>query len=180
MSAANNNTITDFRVQERWLLAGKIRDDAAGTRWGSPPTRLQVETWLRASRSAIIRHGGAINQFTPDGFLASWPWSPESSRQLAQTLDRFCEIRDFVALRFHLALHMGEVSVGIGNSSPEMGLFGREVKFVRAMEGVAIGHRNWLLISAEALAGSYQMPAVRGIGPVGVPGFAGDFELFAD
>lgn len=174
-------TVSDCSVQERWLLVGDIRDAVGlGMRWEAAQYRLQIETWMRASRSAVARHGGEINNFTGDGFLASWPWTCDSSAQVARALERFRVLRNFVPFRFRLALHFGEVMVGAWGASCEEGLLGREVNFVFRMEKVAAEHDLPVLISADAVASSACLPSIRPIGPFCVPGYAGEHEFFTE
>lgn len=176
-----DQTVSDCSVQERWLLVGDIRDAVGlGTRCDAGQYRLQIETWMRASRSAVARHGGHINNFTGDGFLASWPWASDSSTQVVRALERFRAMRDFVPFRFRLALHFGEVMVGGWGSPCEEGLLGREVNFVFRMEKVAAEHDLPLLISSDAIASSFHLPDVRPTGPLTVPGYAGDYEFFTE
>ncbi len=174
-------TVADCSVQERWLLVGDIRDAVGlGMRWDAGQYRLQIETWMRASRSAVARHGGQINNFTGDGFLASWPWACDSSTQVVRALERFRSMRSFVPFRFRLALHFGEVMVGAWGSPCEEGLLGREVNFVFRMEKVAAEHELPLLISSDAVASSFCLPAIRPIGPFKVPGYGGEHEFFTE
>ncbi len=178
-SESPDHTVVDCFVQERWLLVGDIRDAVGlGMRWDDGQYRLQIETWMRASRSAVARHGGQINNFSGDGFLASWPWSSDSSNQVLRALERFQAMRSFVPFRFRLVLHFGEVMVGGWGAPCEEGLLGREVNFAFRMEKVAAEQGLPLLISADAVANSFCLPNIRPAGPFAVPGYAGEHEFF--
>lgn len=143
--------LRDGSVQERWLLVANIQE---GVRWGAKESALpydkHLDQWYRECRGMIENHGGRINKFMGDGFLANWVHNPDVLRNVHLAFKNLCELQKTSDVPFRLALHHGEVTVGSAGSAGGESLLGPQVKHVFRMEKAASVNKYSNLISGTA------------------------------
>jgi adenylate cyclase len=98
---------------------------------------MSVGKWVRESREVIERHGGVINKYLGDGYLAFWRDAPGVAEQVAGALAANQELQAAEGLKFRLVMHVGQVLFGGAASLSEECLMGPEVNFLFRMEKVA-------------------------------------------
>lgn len=131
-----------------------------------------VGHWAADCRNIIEMHGGAINKYLGDGFLAIWPAREGDAERLCRALGLLNQLQLRAAPPFRLALHRGEVCTGGGCSLGEDNLSGLELVMLFRMEKLAGRLKKSFLCSAaaaQALNGRVQL-ASAGHHPV--EGFA--------
>lgn len=176
----DSGTLMDVRMVRSWLL---LADLQGSTRLSQemPAEELARLTgrWFSECRQVIERHGGAVNKFLGDGFLAYWPATLADPDLLTRGLLALKQLQTTSAVAFRIVLHQGSVIVGGGPTMGEENLSGPEVNFTFRIEKLAGGLNCSAMMSAaarEQLAGRL---ATTSLGHHAVQGFPGTPEFFA-
>lgn len=96
-----------------------------------------VGHWAGDCRRIIELHGGTINKYLGDGFLAIWPVRERHVDSVHSALHSLIELQEKSAPPFRLALHRGEVVSGGGRTLGEDNLSGLELVLLFRMEKLA-------------------------------------------
>jgi adenylate cyclase len=147
-------TLVDTREENRWLLVA----DLAGFSHLSktmPATELalHVGQWLNAATALVQAHGGRINKYTGDGFLAFWRDRPGSAGNVAAGLRQFRALQKTSDLAFRIVLHRGKVAVGGAPTLGEESMLSDDLSFAFRLEKLAGALKVAMLLSAQAAAG---------------------------
>jgi adenylate cyclase len=133
-------TIPDLRFEDRWLMLADIE--------GFTPLSQQIEarhlatllgTWVRRGREIVERHGGTMNKYLGDGYLACWPAREDTPAQIAETVRAFQALAAEAEPKFRLIVHRGTISIG-GSAAASFGeksLMGPEMNFTFRVEKIA-------------------------------------------
>jgi adenylate cyclase len=113
---------------------------------------VMVGKWVRDSREVIEKHGGVINKYLGDGYLAFWRDAPGVTVALIAALRANQALQAIKQPKFRLALHLGTVLFGGAASLSEECLMGPEVNFLFRMEKVAGAVRAPIMFSDAARA----------------------------
>jgi class 3 adenylate cyclase len=153
----NEPTMIEIRNVPCWLLVADLANFTPLSQQLSPDQLAEVVGgWLRTCKDAIERHGGAINKYLGDGFMAYWIDAVDAREHVAATLS---DLRTALALgtaEFRAVVHHGLVALGGTASLGEESLMGKEVNFAFRMEklGAALGVAFCVSEAAQALLGS--------------------------
>lgn len=173
-------TRKDLGDEKRWLLAAEI----CGTQ-ERPPTEpredlaIQYGHWFANSKTLIEEHGGSIDAFLGDGFLATWlDDSPEVVRRLATLLTLMKDAQARRSPPFRFAIHHGTVRGGFipgrGESRSEP-----PISYVSRMKQLAARLEVERLASQEAMAPLAPHLEVATLpGQHSLTGFADSFSFF--
>ena len=172
-------TVADTREEQRWLLIADIANFSGLSKTLRPAQlALTVGEWLAAAGELLAIHGGRINTYTGDGFLAFWRENPDAPAAVAAALISFRELRARAGLAFRIVVHRGLVSVGGTPTLGQESLISDDLSFTFRLEKLAGSLDLPFLLSpaaAQALAphlatvpvpGSHELkgfPAVEGI-----------------
>jgi adenylate cyclase len=105
-----------------------------------PTTELAmlVGKWVSVCKEIIETHGGSINKYLGDGFLAYWPFDQRRTDRLLATVDQLIALQNSgTRPHFRVALHLGPVAIGGAASAGEDSLSGLEVTIAFRMEKIA-------------------------------------------
>jgi adenylate cyclase len=170
-------SVREFRSQSVWLLVADIENfSLLSQRLEIDRLATVVGAWMLNCKNLVEDHGGVINKYVGDGFLAHWP-DTEACAPLIGAMTKELLTRSTQEPRFRTVLHRGEVSV---SGSPLAGeeLLGSEVNFTFRMEKLA-GKLGVPLLLSEAA--SAKLPAqfpTRLIGYHQLQGFENHFNFF--
>jgi adenylate cyclase len=131
-------TIQEIKTLNCWLLVADIEASTQFTkRLPADEVPRVTGRWLADCKQIIDEHGGTINKFLGDGFLAYWLEREPTATAVAKTLGVLREQQDKDHPRFRVVLHYGKVFVGGAATLGEESLLGNEVNFVFRMEKLA-------------------------------------------
>ncbi len=120
-----------------------------------------VGRWAGDCRQIVEMHGGAINKYLGDGFLAIWPAREGDVEKICGALKLLDQLQSKAAPPFRLALHHGEVFSGGGCSLGEDNLSGLELVLLFRMEKLGGRLRKRFLCSQSAAAAlSGELPLI--------------------
>ncbi len=177
---SGSGTLMDVRMVRSWLL---LADLQGSTRLSQemPAEELARLTgrWFSECRQLIERHGGAVNKFLGDGFLAYWPATRTDLDLLIQGLLALKQLQASSAVAFRIVLHQGSVILGGGPTMGEENLSGPEVNFTFRIEKLAGGLDCSAMMSAAARTQLEGRLSTTSLGQHPVSGFPGTPEFFA-
>lgn len=177
---SGSGTLMDVRMVRSWLL---LADLQGSTRLSQemPAEELARLTgrWFSECRQVIERHGGAVNKFLGDGFLAYWPATRTDLDLLIQGLLALKQLQASSAVAFRIVLHQGSVILGGGPTMGEENLSGPEVNFTFRIEKLAGGLNCAAMMSAAARTHLDGRLVTTSLGQHPVSGFPGTPEFFA-
>lgn len=116
-------------------------------RWAS-----LVGSWTGECRRIVEMHGGVINKYLGDGFLAIWPRDGQPTKPVKAALDALLDLQNGSELPFRIAVHFGDIVMGGGRSLGEDSLSGLELVLLFRMEKIA-GTLNRSFLCSEPAAG---------------------------
>ncbi len=131
-------TVIEVKKIDCWMLLAdivnstKLAGECDPSEWAS-----LVGKWSGNCRQIVELHGGAINKYLGDGFLAIWPASEQRTEHVSGVLKALFELQGSSKLPFRLALHKGQVSSGGGPTLGEDSLSGLELIMLFRMEKLA-------------------------------------------
>lgn len=170
-SKAASMTLIDVKSFDCWML---IADIVGSTRLAGEHTpeawAKLVGSWAAECRQIVELHGGSINKYLGDGFLAIWPSNLQPEHHVAAALLAFARLQETCALPFRVVTHVGGLSSG-GARTGEDSLTGIELIMLFRMEKLAgsLGHRFMCSDAVrKRLAGHIRFAPV---GSYEVPGF---------
>lgn len=136
---ASAQTIIDVRTLPCWLLVADIKGSTAlAARLPTTEMAILVGKWMAECKEIVEEHGGSINKYLGDGFLA---YAYGSEQSMPDFIGMIMELTDMQRKRqgppFRLVLHYGLVTVGGGITSGEDNLSGRDVALAFRMEELA-------------------------------------------
>lgn len=169
--------LTEIEVKpvKCWMLLADIINSTALARkhdqaaWAS-----RVGSWTGNCQQIVERHGGAINKYLGDGFLAIWPWQDDQNEQIAGALDALITLQDASDVPFRLAVHAGELITGGGPTLGEDNLTGFELILLFRMEKLAASIEQSTLFSQAAHDGLAGNLSLISVGDHSVPGYVDD------
>lgn len=165
-------TMVNVRSEERWLLLADLEGfTPLSQRLAPEELATLVGAWVRSGREIVEGHGGTLNKYLGDGYLACWPGGAASSAQVAAAVLAFHAQWSTAEPKFRIIVHHGTISVG-GSAAASFGeesLMGPELNFTFRVEKVAgsVGAAFCFTAAAHAALG-------EGLALVPIPG---DFEL---
>jgi pSer/pThr/pTyr-binding forkhead associated (FHA) protein len=131
-------TVIDVKKIDCWMLLAdivnstKLASECDPSDWAS-----LVGNWSGNCRQIVELHGGAINKYLGDGFLAIWPAKQQRVEHVTGVLKALFELQENSKLPFRLALHKGQVSTGGARTLGEDNLSGLELIMLFRMEKLA-------------------------------------------
>ena len=168
-------TIIEIRTLMCWLLVADIKGSTALA--ASMPTKelaMLLGKWLAACKEIIDNHGGLINKYLGDGFLAYWYAEARELPQVVTAINQLVQLqRQGDGPKFRLALHRGAITIGGAGSQGEDSLSGSNVIRVFRMEKLAGSLACDALLSEEARAGLEDRIGLTTLGGHALPGFDG-------
>jgi adenylate cyclase len=175
-----DGTAADIRQIRCWLLIADIVDSTRLLR-ELPRDEVPVVTgeWLAECKQTIEEHGGRINQFFGDGFLAYWRDRETVQVAVAATLQAFRRLQEQARPAFRFVAHYGEVTFGGISLGEEERISGEEVNFVFRMEKLAGRLGEARLLSQAAWGRLAALVEARAVGNHALPGFASKVSMYA-
>jgi adenylate cyclase len=172
-------TVQEVRQETRWLVLADIEGFTPLSQRLTPDELATlVGQWLRGGREVVEAHGGAVNKYLGDGWLACWPG--EAADAVCAVVAALRERSVAAAPRFRVIVHHGTVAIGGAAAHGEEYLLGPEVNFIFRVEKVAASagaafcfteaayRRLGATIDLEPIPGRHELK-----------GFPGDYEIFA-
>ena len=147
--ASHSHTLVDVKSKKCFMLLAdivsstRLCEEYEPAQWAS-----LVGSWTGNCGDLIKRHGGAINKYLGDGFLAIWPLDPQRKQHITSGLTALIALQEESPLPFRLVLHAGEVMTGGGPSLGEDSLSGMELVLLFRMERLASKHGHTFLCSS--------------------------------
>lgn len=174
-------TMPKIKAERCWLLVADI-EEFTQLSHSLPAEELAVTIggWVRESRECIEKHGGVINKYLGDGYLAFWRDTPEVSAHIAAVIEESRVLQARAQPKFRLVLHVGQVLFGGSASLSEESLMGPEVNFIFRMEKVAgaLGVKTMLSEAAKDALQSFT-PWTAVPGEHELKGFSGAHRFYA-
>ncbi|MGD9802869.1 MAG: FHA domain-containing protein [Hyphomicrobiaceae bacterium] len=179
-SQISAQTIISIKDVPCWLLVADIKGSSdMAARLSSTEMAMQVGRWMGSCKEIVDGHGGAINKYLGDGFLAFWMAEAIETTQIVSAVRALKTLQaDTTSPRFRLALHYGTVAFGGAASHGEDSLSGVDVVIAFRMEKIASELACDLLASEQArqqLSGSFTL---RDLGSHSVAGITGPARRF--
>jgi adenylate cyclase len=139
------------KLAESWLLLADVID-ATMIAQAVPQENLPqvMGRWLQGGKEIIQRHGGGLNKYLGDGFLAFWPHQAETTQLVARAIKDLHELQAKAEPPFRFVVHHGQVAFGISATGGEQTLMGQEVNRVFRMEKLCGTQGQSSLISTPA------------------------------
>jgi class 3 adenylate cyclase len=131
-------TLKELTVSKRWFLIADI-EGGTGRLLNEPIPEISMQwgQWFAACKSLVEEHGGCVNAFLGDGFLATWIDSdPGVVEQLTSLLTLLEASQARANPAFRLVLHYGTVHCGTAPGGAES-LLGPQLNFAFRMEKLA-------------------------------------------
>ncbi len=131
-------TVADAREEQRWLLIADLADSSELSKT-MPATQLAltVGEWLAPATELLGSHGGRINKYMGDGFLAFWRDQPAAPAAVAAALAGFRDLQSRALLQFRIVVHRGTVAVGGTPTLGEESLLSDDLSFAFRLEKLA-------------------------------------------
>lgn len=151
-SKAASMTLIEVKSVECWMLLADIVGSTRLAGEHDPETWAKlVGSWAAECRQIVELHGGTINKYLGDGFLAIWPAHLQPKEHVVSALDSFFKLQGGSTLPFRVILHVGGLAQGGGRTLGEDNLSGVELILLFRMEKLAgsLGHR---FLCSEAVA----------------------------
>ena len=147
------HTAQEVREERRWLLIADLAGFSDLSK-SLPPAELAtvVGNWLVQATALIQRHGGRINKYTGDGFIAFWRDQLENAQSVAAALLGFRELAGNDGLAFRIVVHVGVVVVGGAPSLGEESLLSDDLSFTFRLEKLAGTLGTGFLLSPDAVS----------------------------
>ena len=178
-SNGSMRTLVDFQSATCWLL---VADVEGSTHLGEALTPEQVSMllggWFKRCEAIVEAHGGTVNKYLGDGFLAFWKAVSAPAPALARVLTELRRLQELARPRFRFVLHRGEVLLGGGGTLGEDSLSGAAVNFVFRMEKLAGALREACLLSEPASQSLEDAIVLQPGGEHEVPSFEGRHRFF--
>lgn len=137
-SKAASMTLIDVKNVECWML---LADIVGSTRLAGEHTpeawAKLVGSWAAECRQIVELHGGSINKYLGDGFLAIWPTSLDPEQHVVGALSSFQKLQLTSSLPFRIVTHVGGLSSGGSRTMGEDSLSGVELILLFRMEKLA-------------------------------------------
>jgi pSer/pThr/pTyr-binding forkhead associated (FHA) protein len=144
-------TLCDSKTQYAWLLLVHLQSPTRVAQSLAPAQITPVlGRWHEECKEVIERHGGGLNKYLADGFLAFWHDRHSGRAEVASALLELKRLRDLAQPPFRLILHYGQVNV---NGTPEHGeeqLAGAAVNFVFRAQKLSDAPKGASLVSEVA------------------------------
>ncbi len=170
------STVLDIRKRSLWLMVGDIVGSTRRSREIAPEDVPRLNgAWFKTCRDLVVDHGGQMNQYLGDGFLAFWEDTLGAKEYLPPLLRKFVRLQEDASPGFRLVLHYGQVVLGSVPTLASLNLHGPSVNFVFRMEKFAGSLELPLLLSAEAAAALRL--ETESTHHTGLPGFDGIHDL---
>ena len=185
LAAAYNTTVaqrTIVRVHDIscWLLVADIEEfTTLSSSMDTDNLAELIGGWLARCKDVIETHQGMMDKYLGDGFLAYWPATSNTDKNVAAALGELKSIQQSSNPRFRFVVHHGAVAAGGMPSMGEESLMGPEVNFVFRMEKLAGALRIPILISAPAKSHLSCLENCKPMGAHGLKGFEGKHEFFS-
>jgi class 3 adenylate cyclase len=132
-------TVHEVRTETRWLLLADIEGfTRLSQRLPAEELATLVGQWMRRCRETLELHGGSVNKYLGDGFLAWWRERAEAPPRVAEAVLALRAQRQAAEPKFRVVVHHGPVSIGgVGSNHGEENLLGLEVNFIFRVEKIA-------------------------------------------
>lgn len=172
-TAANPSmTVIDVRSVKCWmLLADIISSTTLAKQYEQAAWATLVGSWAGECRQIVDLHGGEINKYLGDGFLAIWPWNDGNAEHISGALSALLDLQKSAEVPFRLAVHLGELTSGGGPTLGEDNLTGFELIFLFRMEKLASSLEQTTLLSAQAYDALGEDIGLVSVGEHVVPGY---------
>lgn len=176
---ASEMTMPRTQVSSCWLLIADVEGSARLSQTlSSEELAKRIGVWLNDSKRTIEKHGGMINKFLGDGFLAYWSDEKASIQQVAGAIDDLKEVQAAGGIRFRIVAHHGKVAMGGAGALREEGLMGKEVNFAFRMEKLAGSLGASCMVSDAAAKLLAPLKQAKSVGEHELPGFTEKFPFF--
>jgi class 3 adenylate cyclase len=144
-------TFQEVKLVECWLLLADVIEATMIMQQVAPENLPQVMgRWLVGGKEIVERHGGSINKFLGDGFLAYWRHKPETTAAVARVVQELTELQLKAEPPFRFVLHFGQIAIGGTGLMGEESLMGQEVNRAFRMEKLASSQGQSNLLSGPA------------------------------
>lgn len=175
---ATQATLVDVRQQPCWLLVADIVGSTELAQALSPSElAVVIGRWFLDCRGLVEQHGGMVNKYLGDGFLAYWNDTGGNAAAVAALLTALRAQQEVGRPAFRLAVHWGPVVMGGPASLSEESLTGPEVNFVFRMDKLAKALQCRTLLSEPASERLGSRVICKPAGDHPLPGFAGQFPF---
>lgn len=174
-------TLRELSINKRWFVIADIEGGTAKLQSDPiPEISMQWGKWFASCKELVEEHGGSVNAFLGDGFLATWIDSdPRVVEQVTSLVLQLKAMQLRVNPAFRFVLHYGTVHSGTAPGGTET-LLGSELNFTFRMEKLAGRLGLSSLASQEAVA---RFPKTINWTPIPEPqsltGFSGTFNFVA-
>jgi adenylate cyclase len=179
-SADSDMTMKASVTTDHWLLIGDIEKftPLSQTMPGDELARM-VGKWILSCKEAIEKHGGEINKYLGDGFLAYWPLSGAPSADIARAIADLKKVQAECAMKFRIVLHHGAITLDNSLSHGENSLIGPNVNLVFRIEKIAGNIQQYCILSEAASELLKEFGPVTPLGQFALPGFRGEHTIYS-
>jgi adenylate cyclase len=173
-------TIREIENVPCWLLVADIENfTPLSHSLVSDKLAMLIGGWVATCNDIIEQHGGAIEKYLGDGFLAYWRNDLNTPKEVAEALIALKGAQERNDPSFRIALHFGLVAIGGMPSMGEESLMGRDVNFVFRMEKLAGSLGISLITSAADKSKLGKLIKAKSVGAHELKGFEGVHEFFS-
>lgn len=174
-SQLSSLTFVDVKSTDCWMLLADIEGSTTLATKHTPADWAHlVGRWAGSCRQIVDLHGGSINKYLGDGFLAIWPAKDHKADHITGALKGLFELQKADSPPFRLVLHKGEVFTGGGGLHGEDNLSGLELVMLFRMEKLAGSLKTSFLCSTAVQEVLGDALALEHAGSHEVAGFTDD------
>ncbi len=173
-------TLREIEQIPCWLLVADIRGFTPLSRqMQSDDLDVLLGAWIFRCKEIIENHGGIINKYLGDGFLAYWPEITTSAHEIAAVLSALKKLQRGQSPEFRFVVHFGRVAIGGVASMGEASLMGGEVNLIFRLEKLASSLGEPCALSEPAHTKLGELAPVRQLGEFELKGFDEKCAFFA-
>lgn len=131
-------TVQDIQHVACWLLIADIEDFTPLSRsLVAEKLAMLVGGWVLKCKEIIEQHGGTINKYLGDGFIAYWRDMDSTPANVAAVIALLKKLQGQHSPRFRVVVHCGLVAIGGTTSLGEESMMGKEVNLAFRLEKLA-------------------------------------------
>lgn len=179
LATIGQRTVREVASVPCWLLVADIEEFTPLSRsLTNDKLATLIGGWVDTCKEIIEAHGGTIDKYLGDGFLAFWREEEDTARQIVAALAQLKTAQAREEPRFRLVLHHGMIAIGGGPALHEESLIGQHVNFVFRMEKLAGALGVPVLTSTAGKAKLEGLIEASSAGAHELKGFEGKHEFF--
>ncbi len=153
LCAATVMTAPEIRNEHCWLLLADVQQfTQLSHRLDPEALAMMMGRWIRSCKALVEEHGGIVNKYLGDGYLAFWRGKEELAPRIAAAVLGFQKMQAEEEPTFRVVIHHGSITIGGAATLGEECLMGPELNLIFRVEKVASSLGVHLCLTSQARA----------------------------